>query len=185
MKYLAIDYGDKRLGLAISDPDARLAFAHAAHERAGHNRDAAAIIALVRGLGIEAIVFGQPLGLAANTRATTPGSDSPGTETAKYSETANASDNDEMSAGERKARAFAAVLGAALAQAGLPIEVLWWDERFSTRQAHRGMLAAGISQRRGRHSSGTSSVDARSAAVILQAFLDHRNAAGDTSEPGD
>ena len=49
------------------------------------------------------------------------------------------------------------------------------------------MRAAGISQKRGRESSGTDSVDARAAAVILQGFLDSRAAARarETAKPYD
>jgi hypothetical protein len=40
------------------------------------------------------------------------------------------------------------------------------------------MRTLGISQKQGRESQGSNSVDARAAAVILQGFLDHRRGVG-------
>lgn len=147
MRYLAIDFGARRIGLAVSDPEGNMAFPHSTRERGGHKKDTAAIIEAVRGLGIEAIVFGLPHSLAKDGVA----SDS-----------------------ESKVRAFAVVLEEALRAENMPQPLEWWDERFSTREALGGMREAGISQRQGREASGDRSVDARAASVILQGFLDSR-----------
>lgn len=56
-------------------------------------------------------------------------------------------------------------------QSGLP--VVFWDERFSTVEAERGMLDAGLSRRR-----RDARRDASAAAVMLQDYLDSHPAPG-------
>lgn len=150
MRYLAVDFGARRIGLAVSDESETLATPHSTRQRQGTRRDAAAIIEAVRGLGAQGIVFGLPRALSGG-----PGE------------------------GEEAARAFAAQLQQGLRAANLPIEIVWWDERFSTREALGQMRDAGISQKRGRDASDGSSTDARAAAVILQGFLDSRKRGAD------
>ena len=60
------------------------------------------------------------------------------------------------------ARAFAAELHAAL---GIPVEM--WDERLTTVQAERSMIAAGTRRRQRRER-----IDAVAAGIMLQAWLD-------------
>lgn len=148
MRYLAIDYGLRRIGLAVSDESGTFVSPYGTRECRGHKQDSATIIETVRGLGIGGIVLGLP-------RASGGGTGDMETAT----------------------RSFGRALQKALNAAGLTIEIEWWDERFSTAEALTQMRAAGISQRRGRESSGSDSVDARAAAVILQGFLDARQQA--------
>jgi putative Holliday junction resolvase len=150
MRYLAIDFGGRRIGLAVSDESETLATPHSTRQREGTRRDVAAIVEVVRGLGAAGVVFGLPRALSGG-----PGE------------------------GEEAARAFAAQLQQGLRAANLPIEIAWWDERFSTREALGQMRDAGISQKRGRDANDGSSTDARAAAVILQGFLDSRKMAAD------
>jgi putative holliday junction resolvase len=145
MRYLAIDYGERRIGLATCDDEERFASPYGVRERQGTKRDIAAILEIVRGLAIEGLVFGLPHA----TDGTTGNS-------------------------EPAVRKFAAALENELRAANLPIALEWWDERFSTREAQAQMRVLGISQKHGRESLGTNSVDARAAAVILQGFLDRR-----------
>jgi putative Holliday junction resolvase len=147
MRYLAIDFGRRRLGLAISDPDGRIALPYGVHERQGTRRDVAALLQTLQGLAAEGIVFGLPYRLR---------------EDEAESDTA------------RLARDFAGSLEIALRAAGRPLPIAWWDERFSTTEALRQMRAQGISQRQARESGGAGSVDAQAAANILQGFLDSR-----------
>ena len=76
---------------------------------------------------------------------------------------------------ETEARQLASVVG-------VPVEM--YDERFTTVTAERGMLEAGLDARQRRKV-----VDKVAAAVMLQAWLDHRRstwgstASGATSEP--
>ena len=148
MRYLAIDFGKKRIGLAISDDAGMFASPYATRRRLGTARDVEEIITTLRGLGAQGIVFGLP--------RSSDGSRGPL---------------------ENETRALAAALQDGLRAANLEIEIEWWDERFSTAEALTHMRAAGISQKRGRESSGTDSVDARAAAVILQGFLDSKESA--------
>jgi len=63
-------------------------------------------------------------------------------------------------------------MGQALAE-HLDLEVVYWDERFTTAEAERVLVEAGV--RRGKRRQV---VDKVAAALILQGFLDSRNANG-------
>ena len=71
-----------------------------------------------------------------------------------------------LDGGEGDAAAAARVLAAeAERQTGLPCEL--WDERFTTAQAERELIAAGVRRRRRREV-----VDAAAATLLLQSWLD-------------
>lgn len=61
MRVLGLDLGEKRIGLAVSDEEARIAFPAGFIERKGRRRDLAALCALVRERGIGSAVVGLPL----------------------------------------------------------------------------------------------------------------------------
>lgn len=61
MRVLGLDLGSKRIGLAVSDEEARIAFPAGFLERKGRRRDVAALCALVRERGIGEAVVGLPL----------------------------------------------------------------------------------------------------------------------------
>ncbi len=61
MRFLALDLGAKRIGLALSDPTARIAFPAGALQRRGRKRDLAALRELIREKQVEAVVVGLPL----------------------------------------------------------------------------------------------------------------------------
>lgn len=145
MRFLAVDYGERRIGLAVSDETGSFASPLSTRERKGRQHDIAAVVETMRGVGAEAVVMGLPRGL----------------------------DRTEGQH-EAAARKFAAALAQGLRAAGLTADIEWWDERFSTREALVHMRLAGVSQRKARASSGGGSVDARAAAIILQGFLDFR-----------
>ena len=63
MRVLALDVGDRRVGVAVSDPTGTLARPLQALERASRVEDYAAITALVTELAVELVVVGQPLSL--------------------------------------------------------------------------------------------------------------------------
>ncbi len=145
--------------MAVSDESETLVWPHDTHRREGagstqgaqhkaSRRDVAAVVGAVRGLGAQGLVFGLPRAL-----------------------------DGKAGAGEEAVRSFASQVQNALGEAGLNLEIEWWDERFSTREALGQMRDLGISQKRGRQSDGASSTDARAAAVILQGFLDGKSAA--------
>src|SRR3712207_1278703 len=106
MRYLAVDFGVRRIGLAVSDETGTLASPHTTRERRGTKQDVAAIIEMVRGLGIQGILFGLPRALHGG-----------------------------QGDAEAAVRAFAEHVEEGLRVANLPIRVEWWDERFSTREA--------------------------------------------------
>lgn len=60
---LGIDFGTRRIGVAISDESATIAFPSGAIENSGPAQAVEAIGRIVREKGAEAIVVGMPLGL--------------------------------------------------------------------------------------------------------------------------
>ena len=148
MIFLALDYGVRRLGLAISDDAGRLAVPLQTQTRRLNDArgDIARLLDLVRARGIGALVLGIPGGSDAS---------------------------DDMAA---RARRFAAQLLAAARGVGLELAFFETDERFSSAQAHSALRAEGISVRKSRDEGGAGSIDARAAADFLQTFLDSRRA---------
>jgi len=63
-RILGLDVGERRIGLAISDPERRLAVPLRILERRGEAVDAQAIIDLARAERVEVLVVGHPLTLA-------------------------------------------------------------------------------------------------------------------------
>ena len=61
MRVLGVDLGSRRIGLAVSDPEARFAFPLDAIESAGSARDVAALRALIAEREIGQVVIGLPL----------------------------------------------------------------------------------------------------------------------------
>ena len=147
MKYLAIDYGQKRVGLATCDEAEFFASPFATCEKGEGKKSTprllADLIETIRSHDIEGIVLGLPRGAS-------------GEET-------------DM---EREVRAFGEALQQALREANLNIEIEWCDERFTTAQVLKSLRATGVSQKEARNAGGAESIDARAAAVILQDFLD-------------
>jgi putative Holliday junction resolvase len=62
MRVLGLDVGERRIGVALSDPEGRLAFPLLTHERRGQE-DAAALAALAREQEAERVVVGLPLSM--------------------------------------------------------------------------------------------------------------------------
>jgi putative holliday junction resolvase len=61
VRVLAIDYGERRLGLAVSDEAGEFAFPAGALERRGGRRDLEALKALMAERGVARVVIGLPL----------------------------------------------------------------------------------------------------------------------------
>lgn len=61
MSVLGIDLGEKRIGLAISDPSGRVALPAGMIESRGRKADLAALAGLARERGVKQIVVGLPL----------------------------------------------------------------------------------------------------------------------------
>ena len=62
MRTLGLDVGDRRIGIAISDPDGRIALPVRTHERRGRD-DVAVLLDLARREEAQRIVVGLPLSL--------------------------------------------------------------------------------------------------------------------------
>jgi putative Holliday junction resolvase len=63
MRSLGIDFGEKRIGLAISDPEGRLAVPLTTLERRNDRSAVRAIEEIARREGVERLVLGEPVGL--------------------------------------------------------------------------------------------------------------------------
>jgi putative Holliday junction resolvase len=131
----ALDIGEKRIGIALSDPERRMAFPKGLILR---EKALEEIPPLFRQWEVEAVVVGVPLTLRGEE----------GPQAAKV-------------------KGFVSALEEALKEAGLEVKIVLWDERLSTLQAQTILHEAGYKGRKIRKR-----VDAVSAALILQSFLD-------------
>ena len=137
---LGLDVGERRVGVAVSDPERRLAVPLRSVARDGAIE---ALAVLAREYEVADVVVGLPLTLR--------GEAGPQAESAS---------------------AFARELERRLR---LPVHL--WDERLSTQEAQRRVLAP--SKRRGRRERTPRPVDtdALAASIILQAYLDRQRLA--------
>ena len=137
LRYLGLDVGAKRIGVAVSDPLGLTAQPVLTLERKRNPRDDYRSLArLARRFEVAGIVIGHPLHLSGDA-----------------------------SPRSAKTKIFAAELGA---RTGLPIHL--WDERLTTREAHRILYEAGHPRQAHRPV-----VDQVAAVLILQSFLDDRD----------
>jgi putative Holliday junction resolvase len=145
MRLIGVDLGEKRIGLALSDPTGSVASPLTVLEATGDmEQDIARIVELAERHGAEGFVVGLALTLK-------------GTEEMAAARTAE----------------FARRLSKA---SGKPTRV--WDERLTTRQAEKAMLADGLS-REVRHQR----IDKVAAALILQSYLDVRQGSLEPETP--
>jgi putative holliday junction resolvase len=71
MRVLGIDYGQVRVGVAITDPEGRMAFPRSAIVRTTRDALFAALAALIEAEAVEAVVVGLPLTLDGEDSLTT------------------------------------------------------------------------------------------------------------------
>jgi putative holliday junction resolvase len=133
MRILAIDFGTKRIGLAISDPLNIIARGVATINRRNQAMDIEDIKKVVDAEGVTRIVVGLPLNM----------------------------DGSKGPMGEEAER-FAYLL-----RANILDSVVLWDERLSSVQAERVLIAA--NHRRERRKK---EIDRLAAELILQSYLD-------------
>jgi len=138
---MALDLGDARIGVALSDPLGLTAQPQENLPRVGPRRDVEGVRALVERHGVERVIVGNPLLLsgAAGTRS-------------------------------EQAAKFAARLRTRLR--GVAVEL--WDERLTTAEAERVMIAGNARRDRRRRA-----IDGLAAVLILQSWLDAAAAARD------
>lgn len=142
MRVLAVDLGERRIGLAISDSAGLVATPHQTIERgASRNDDHQAIAEVVRDLDATVVVVGLPLSL----------------------------DGEENVACDRARREADAIAS----KVGSNVEVVMFDERFTTSIAHQGMgPVGGRPGKRRRERVRRERIDEMAAVVLLRSFLD-------------
>lgn len=139
---LGLDYGLRRIGIAAGDTETSLAFALTTHVEGRDGSVFTTLAALISERQVGLIVVGLPL-------------------------TASG-DEGELAV---RARAFSEKLAGRFADDS-PLQVVLWDERYSSQEADRWLRRAASSTREDR--------DAVAAAIILQSYLDSL-IAGDSS----
>ena len=132
---LGLDVGEKRIGVAISDPTGWLASGRTVVKTIGREKDVLAIAKIVGDEAVTLIVVGMPLSLN--------GTEGPQAE---------------------KVRRFGKELSRATT-----IEIVFWDERFTTIQAQRYLRDGGMRAKKQR-----ANIDAAAAEILLQNYLDYR-----------
>jgi putative Holliday junction resolvase len=135
MRILAIDPGDRRVGVAISDPTETLARPLEILTRSSWEADAAALRAIIDAHDVGLVVVGLPISL--------DGSIGPQA---------------------RHIMVYAEELAGRLS-----VDVVQWDERYSSQEAEEILR-----RNRGRDYDPRMDIDAVAAAVILQDYLDCR-----------
>jgi putative Holliday junction resolvase len=136
MRCLGLDLGSKRIGVALCDPEERVATPLTVVERSkSRSHDHANIARLVEEYEVEAVVVGLPLNMSGK-----------------------------VTAAAQSAREETEQLRAAL---GIPVHL--YDERLTTVTANRSLMEMEMKADARRRV-----VDKVAAAVMLQAYLDHR-----------
>ncbi len=131
----AFDVGDKRVGVAFSDPFGEYAVPADTYFRVGDlKKDAAALAELAKARNARIIVCGLPL-------------NADGTESVQT----------------HKTRRFVEAL-----QEATSIPVVFEDERYTTREARRDLVAMGVSVQKDKRKKN---VDSLAAAYILEGYL--------------
>jgi len=114
MRLLALDVGDRRVGVAVSDELGMIATPLTVVHRRSKAEDFARIARLVREQRVEGLVIGHPL------------------------------DDDGLAGAQaQRVERYAEALVDALRDEGLELPVVFWDERMSTVRAQEAMIAAG------------------------------------------
>jgi putative Holliday junction resolvase len=131
-RILALDYGTKRIGVALSDELGWTAQPLETFERRTLDRDIAHIASLVKSHEVGKVVLGLPLQL--------DGREGPAI---------------------LAMREFSAKL-----EQGVPVPVVLWDERMTTKAAEDLLIAADVSRKKRK-----GAVDRVAAAILLQSYL--------------
>lgn len=132
-RILALDYGTKRIGVALSDELGWTAQPLETFERRTLDRDVVHIAALVESHSVERVVLGLPLQL--------DGREGPAVQAM---------------------REFTDKL-----EASLPVPVVLWDERMTTKAAEELLIAADVSRKKRK-----GIVDRIAAAILLRSYLE-------------
>jgi putative Holliday junction resolvase len=135
VRALGLDVGERRIGVALSDPQGILATALTVIEAKSVDDALRRIVALASENDVERIVVGLPISLDGS-----------------------------LGPQAQRVRSFAESL-----EACTDLPVVTWDERYSTADAERVLVEAGVKrEKRKKH------VDSVAAAFILQGYLDRQ-----------
>jgi len=146
MRYLALDYGRRRTGVALSDEEGKWAFPQSTWEGWNRQRIIDETLQLLRLHCVQYLVLGLPLAT-----------------------------DDAAPEMQKPVLQLKELLQTAIQEARLDVTIQMQDERFSTAVVLGQLREVGISQRSAREDNGAGSTDARAAAVILQNFLDKQS----------
>lgn len=135
MRIMALDIGDRTIGVACSDEGLILASPVETIQRRGPKADSLRVKALVVERGVSRVIAGLPLTLGGEQ-------------------------------GPQSAKVMEFVEGL---RRRLQVPVEMWDERLSTREAERTLIAADMSRARRKEV-----IDQMAAVLILQTYLDAR-----------
>lgn len=120
MRKIALDVGDKTIGVALSDELGITGQGLTTIERVGIRKDCGKVMDLIREYGCDTVVIGLPLNLN--------GTDSVQTE---------------------KVREFRTMLENKMRSTGMQkVNVVWQDERFTTVMAERVLIDADVSRKK-------------------------------------
>ncbi len=118
MRYLALDVGDRRIGVAVSDETGLIATPLTVIRRRSRVEDFARIARLVREEEAGRLIVGHPL-----------------------------NDDGSAGPQARRIERYATALSEALQAEGLDLPLIFWDERLSTMRAQEMMISAGRTAR--------------------------------------
>ena len=110
MNLLALDVGDRRVGVAVSDDMGIIATPLEVVHRKSKAQDFCRIVALIRDQGAAGLVVGHPL-----------------------------NDDGSAGPQAQRTERYVAALAGALRAEGLDLPITFWDERFSTQRAEEVM----------------------------------------------
>ncbi|WP_459128807.1 Holliday junction resolvase RuvX [Guggenheimella bovis] len=140
MRWLGLDIGDVRIGLSTGTNEQKIAFPHSTLHRTTRREDERAIQEIIEKEQIDGIVYGLPRHMTG-----------------------------ELSEQAEKTEKFMDKLLHRLRSAGFSGEVHAIDERLTSVQAERSLLAQDMSRKKRKDH-----IDAIAASIILQTFLDQK-----------
>jgi putative Holliday junction resolvase len=163
MRSLGLDIGDRKTGVAISDPGGVLATPLTVIERRNQEDVIADIIKLVEQYKVECIVVGLPYSLEGHlTQQAMKVKD--------FTEKLQSVIASRSPEPKLRAEGVAISEGAAKQSRLTGVNIQMWDERLSSVAAERLMIEAGTRKNKRKQHQ-----DALAAAIILQGFLDSLN----------
>lgn len=167
MRWLCLDPGDKRTGVAISSPEGTFAVPVTVLEHEKDGPPSARVAGLLEEYGAEGLLIGLPLAMDGSTTAQTFSAIGLAQRIGSYFNTVP-----EIPPGVEVRQTIDAGPADGVTPKRCPgsIRVLLWDERLTSWDAQREVRSS--KQKTGVRQGRRRSLDAHAAAVILQSFLE-------------